>query len=76
MLLNAEKAVVMNTSLSSRMTYDDNIFSNGTVLSHVDHAKLLGVVIDNKLSFNQHIEFSVAQDTRSECCWTKDILLK
>ena len=61
MLLNAEKTVVMNTSLSSRKTYDDDIFSNGTVLSPVDHTKLLGVVIDNKLSFNQHIEFLVTK---------------
>ena len=61
MLLNAEKTVVMNTSLSSKKTYDDDIFSNGTVLSPVDHTKLLGVVIDSKLSFNQHIEFLVSK---------------
>ena len=59
MLLNAEKTVVMNTSLSSRKTYDDDIFSNGTVLSPVDDTKLLGVVIDNILPYNQHIEFLV-----------------
>ena len=48
MLLNAEETVVMNTSLSSKRSYSDDIFIDDTVLSLVDHAKLLGVIIDDK----------------------------
>ena len=61
MLLNAEKTVVMNTSLSSRRSYSDDIFIDDTVLSPVDHTKLLGVIIDDKLSFSQHVEFLVTK---------------
>ena len=61
MVLNAEKTVVMNTSLSSRRSYSDAFCINDTVLSPVDHTKFLGVVINDKLSFNQHADFLVTK---------------
>ena len=54
MLLNPDKTVVMNTSLSHIYEYDSSFLVNGVTLTPATEVKLLGVFIDNKLNFNNH----------------------
>ena len=51
MLLNPDKTVVMNTSLSHIYEYDSSFLVNGVTLTPATEVKLLGVFIDNKLNF-------------------------
>ena len=61
MLSNPDKTVVMNTSLSHMHKYDCNILVNGVTLTPATEAKFLGVIIDNKLNFNNHIDYLVSK---------------
>ena len=55
MQLNTEKTIVMNTCLSNRNTYDSPIQTEETTLSPSLNTKFLGINIDNKLSFSDHV---------------------
>ena len=61
MLLNTDKTEIMNTSLSHRHSYDDKVESNGILLTPGLHTKFLGIFIDNKLSFNVHVDNIVSK---------------
>jgi hypothetical protein len=56
MMLNAEKTVVMNTTLSNKGKYDQPIELGDTVLHPSTNATFLGIVIDHRLSFNDHVQ--------------------
>ena len=51
----------MNTSLSYMYKYDSNTLVNGLTLTPATEAKSLGVFIDNKLNFNNHIDYLVSK---------------
>ena len=51
----------MNTSLSHMYKCDCNILVNGVTLTPATEAKSLGVFIDNKLNFNNHIDYLVSK---------------
>ena len=61
MLLNAEKTVIMNTSLSQKFRYNSDILVDNVTLTPVNNTKFLGITIDNKLNFNAHIDFLVSK---------------
>lgn len=61
MLLNTDKTEIMNTSLSHRHSYEDSVDSNGVPLTPGLHTKFLGIFIDNKLSFNTHVDNIVSK---------------
>ena len=56
MMLNADKTEVMNTCLSYKCNYDDDVVIDDLSISPSPCTKFLGVFIDNKLSFNQHVD--------------------
>jgi hypothetical protein len=51
MLLNLKKTVVMNISLRNKV-FSDDIILDGTILDTVASTKILGVIIDEGLSFS------------------------
>ena len=51
MLLNPDKTVVMETSLSQMYKYDSNILVNGVTLTPATDAKSLGDFIDNHIDY-------------------------
>ena len=57
MSFNTVKCVVMTiTNKSDRKTLKSNYSINNIVLARKEHIKYLGVIIDNKLTFRNHIE--------------------
>ena len=62
MILNTDKTVVMNTCLNYRQSYDDDLpVGEGAMVSPSPCTKFLGVLIDNKLSFNAHVDAIVSK---------------
>ena len=61
MLLNPDKTVVMETSFSYMYRYESNILVNGVTLTPTTDTKSLGVFIDNKLNFNNHIDYLISK---------------
>ena len=61
MLLNTEKIVIMNTCLNYKYHYDNNVTIDNVEISPCISTKFLGVIIDNKLSFNDHIDTIVTK---------------
>ena len=61
MILNAEKTEIMNTCLSFRSQYDDDLFLDDVKISPSECTKFLGIFIDNKLSFNSHVNSLVSK---------------
>ena len=61
MLLNAEKTVVMNTSLSNRHSIDQPLDINQSTIQPSPSTVFLGVKIDSKLTFNDHINSVTAK---------------
>jgi hypothetical protein len=61
MLLNADKTVLVNTSLSHRHVYDHDIPIGDFTISPASEVKFLGVFIDNKLAFNTHVCYLVSK---------------
>ena len=62
MILNTDKTVVMNTCLNYRQSYDDDLpVVEGAMVSPSPCTKFLGVSIDNKLSFNAHVDAIVSK---------------
>ena len=61
MKLNVDKCKVLSIKNKSGINFDYgfNKDNNFVVLEHVDHMKDLGVVIDNELTFDQHISDKV-----------------
>jgi hypothetical protein len=56
MLLNADKTEIMNSSLSHHYTYDNQLHIDDYFLTPSPCTKFLGILIDNKLSFNNHVD--------------------
>ena len=61
MLLNSDKTVLMNTSLSHTNNFDEDILVNDVMIPPSDQTKFLGVIVDNKLNFSSHIEYLVSK---------------
>ena len=55
MLLNTTKTAVMNMSLCQRSKFTEDIHFDGSVIKPMSSIKFLGVTIDSKFSFNEHI---------------------
>ena len=51
--------IVMNTNLSYKLNYEQDIVIDDLSLSPNAYRKFLGVFINNKLSFNKHVDFLV-----------------
>ena len=63
MILNSSKTVILNVAFTDKpamhldVTYgNDNIF-----LSPSEHTKFLGVVVDNKLTFSNHVDYIISK---------------
>jgi hypothetical protein len=56
MLLNADKTVIMNTSLSHQYFYKNEVVVDNCSISPSNVVKFLGVFIDNKLTCKKHVE--------------------
>ena len=56
-MLNADETEVMNTCLSYKCNYDEDVVINDVLV------QTFGVFIDNKLSLNQHVD-SLITDSR------------
>ena len=61
MILNQVKTIVMNTDLSRQNHYCDSILVGDTSISPSTETKLLGVTVDNKLSFNSHVDSLISK---------------
>ena len=61
MILNQVKTIVMNTNLSRQNHYCDSILVGDTSISPSTETKLLGVTVDNKLSFNSHVDSLISK---------------
>ena len=61
MILNQVKTIVMNTNLSRQNHYCDSILVGDTLISPSTETKLLGVTVDNKLSFNSHVDSLISK---------------
>ena len=61
MILNTEKTV-MNTNISNKISPNCDFLVNDVTLTPSLETKLLGVIVDNKLSFSNH-----ANDLVSKC---------
>ena len=62
-ILNSSKTVILNVAFTDKpamhldVTYgNDNIF-----LSPSEHTKFLGVVVDNKLTFSNHVDYIISK---------------
>lgn len=55
MMLNTNKTVLMNTSLSCQLAYNDSVNIDGVMIAPSINTMFLGILIDNKLSFNDHV---------------------
>jgi hypothetical protein len=55
MLLNEKKTTILNISRCNRSNIDAHISLNNEPIMAVTSAKLLGVYVDNKLSFDSHV---------------------
>lgn len=51
--LNENKTKIMEIN----MTGDENFEINGNTIEKVPHIKYLGFIIDNKIKFNEHIDY-------------------
>ena len=60
MLLNSDKTVLMNTSLSQTNNLDEDILVNDVMIPPSDPTKDLGVIMDSKLYFSNHYEYFVS----------------
>ena len=60
MQLNPEKTEVMNSSLSHKHHYKQDVVVDDLSFSPNSFTKFLGVFIDNKLSFNKHVDSLVS----------------
>ena len=56
MLLNAEKSELMNTILNYKHNYSDDVVVDDALMQPNAFTKFLGIFIDDKLSFNKHID--------------------
>ena len=72
MLINPDKTLVMDTSLSHMHKHDCNILVNGVTITPAREAKFLGVFIDNKLNFNNSIDYLVSK-TNSRLFLTRQL---
>ena len=71
MLLNSSKTVVLNICFSNRQGMDIDVCHNdNTFISPSDHTKFLGVIIDSKLTFSEHIQSVLSK------CYSRLHLLK
>ena len=62
MILNTDKTVLMSTNISNKISHDCDFLVNGVTLIPSFETKLLvGVIVDNKLSFSNHPESSVSK---------------
>ena len=63
MILNSSKTVILNVAFTNKpamhlgVTYgDDNIF-----ISPSEHTKFLGVIVDNTLTFSNHVDYVISK---------------
>ena len=61
MLLNAEKSELMNTYLNYKYNYSDVVVVDDALIQPNAFTKFLGIFIDDKLSFNKHIDTLVTK---------------
>ena len=61
MVDSTDKTIIMNTSLSNKFAYKKDVLVNNISISPAVKTKFLGVIIDNKLNFNSHIDFLVSK---------------
>ena len=64
MLLNATKTKVMNLSVRKKISIENEITYNSTDIETVTTAKLLGITIDQHLTFNDHVTERTGKATR------------
>ena len=53
----------MNTNLSYKLNYEQDIVIDDLSLSPNAYTKFVGVFINNKLSFNKHVDFLVTKSS-------------
>lgn len=84
MLLNANKTKIVNLSVKKTIDIVNTNALNGVMIETVPDAKLLGVKIDQHLTFSTHVEEKVASATKltftivklKRCGISKDSLIK
>ena len=59
MLLNPDKTAIVNLSLSYRKPNDDPVTFDQTTITPSESVKFLGILVDNHLTFIDHIDGSV-----------------
>ena len=69
MILNTEKTV-MNTNISNKISHNCDFLVNDVTLTPSLETKLLGVIVDNKLSFSNHADFLVSK------CYSRLFLMR
>ena len=68
MLLNATKTKILNLSVRKKITITNSSSLNGVDIETVPHAKLLGVTMDEHLTFSAHVQEKV--DSASKLTYT------
>jgi hypothetical protein len=61
MILNASKSVLMPISLKGSSGLSAQVAMNDTVLEMVPSVKILGVIVDQKLSFKDHVKYILSR---------------
>ena len=59
MLLNPDKTAIVNLSLSYRKPNDDPVTFDQTTITPSESVKFLGILVDNHLTFIDHVDGSV-----------------
>ena len=61
MILNTDKTVIITTYVSNIISHDCEFLVTDVTLTPSLETKLLGVIVHNKLSFNNHADYLVAK---------------
>ena len=61
MLLNADKTVILNTTLSKSANFESDVLVNDVAISPSDETKFLGIIVDDKLSFSSHVDHIISK---------------
>ena len=63
MILNSSKTVILNVAFTDKpaMHFDVNYGDDDNFLSPSEHTKFLGVVVDNTLTFSNHVDYIISK---------------